>query len=248
MATEFQRRGASVVISSRSPESIDAAVRSLPRPEKVLGVPCDVRDLEQVEDLARKAAARFGAIDIWINNAGLAHPYLKLLDIEPTRWQESFETNLYGASNGCRVALQNMLPRHKGQIVNILGMGADRPSPNQSGYGASKAAVWQLTRTLAQEYAGSGISIYAVQPGMSWTEMLTNAEGVDEPRLRARMEWAMRVFGNPPEVPARFVAERAASGDSNGKLLRVLTPRLFVPRMIGEMLGRTKANPRPWEQ
>ncbi len=84
-------------------------------------------------------------------------------------------------------------------------------------------------------------------PGMIWTEMLTGAEGVDEPRLRTRFEWAMRVFGNPPEVPARFVVQIAERGSENGKMYRLMTPRVFVPRMIGEMLGAGKRNPRPWE-
>jgi hypothetical protein len=81
---------------------------------------------------------------------------------------------------------------------------------------------------------------------MIWTEMLTRAEGV-EGQMRSRMEWAMRVFGNPPEVPARFVVEIARRGDANGKTFRLLSPRVYVPRMIREMFGASKSNPRPWE-
>ncbi|MGB8645441.1 MAG: SDR family oxidoreductase [Anaerolineae bacterium] len=248
MAQEFAQAGARVVVSSRNAASVDAAVKTLPNPEHVLGLPCDVRDLEQVEKLADAAVQKFGRLDIWINNAGLAHAYVKMLALTPAQWHESFETNFFGAYHGCRVALGIMLPRHSGQIINILGMGADRPSPNQSAYGPSKAALLQLTRTLAQEYAGTGISINAVQPGMIWTEMLTKAEGVDSPQLRERMEWAMRVFGNPPAVPARAVLNLAEHPGTSGKMLRVLTPRVFMPRMLGEMLGAGKRNPRPWEK
>jgi glucose 1-dehydrogenase len=246
LAKEFSRAGAQVVISSRDAESVRSAVSALPNPDATLGLACDVRELEQVRKLAEAAAQRFGQVDIWINNAGLAHPYVKMHEVGPARWRASFETNFFGAYHGCLFALEQMLPRHSGQIINVLGFGADRPSPSQSAYGASKTALWQLTQTLAQEYANTGILINAVMPGMIWTEMLTGAEGVDDLNLRTRMEWAMRVFGNPPQVPARFVAQMAARSAVSGQIFRVITPRVFLPRMIGEFLGAGRRNPRPW--
>jgi NAD(P)-dependent dehydrogenase (short-subunit alcohol dehydrogenase family) len=247
MAIEFQRAGARVVISSRDADAVKAAVSALPQPANALGVPCDVRDLNQARALAEATVSRFGQIDIWINNAGISPGWGKMTDIDPARWRESFETNFFGAYHGCRAALEKMLPRNQGQIINVLGAGADKPAPNQSAYGTSKTAIARLTETLAKEYADGGISIASVMPGMIWTEMLTGAEGVDEPRLRARFEWAMRVFGNPPEVPARFVVQMAERGGESGRMYKVLSPRMFVPRMIGEMLGAGKRNPRPWE-
>jgi NAD(P)-dependent dehydrogenase (short-subunit alcohol dehydrogenase family) len=248
LANEFLRSGARVVISSRDADAVSSAVSDLGHPEAALGVPCDVRELRQVRGLAAAAVERFGRIDLWINNAGLAHAYVKMLEIDPAQWRASFETNLLGSYHGCLVALNDMLPRRSGQIINILGFGVDRPSPNQSAYGASKSALWQLTRTLAQEYAGAGICINAVMPGMIWTEMLTRAEGVNDPRLRTRMEWAMRVFGNPPEVPARFVVGVAARNGESGRMFRLITPRVFLPRMIGEFFGAGRRNPRPWQK
>ncbi len=247
MAEEFQGAGARVVISSRRVEAVDAAVRALPRPNDALGVPCDVRDWSQVSALAQASVDKFGRIDIWINNAGISTGWAKFTAIDPVRWRESFDTNFYGTYHGCRVALQNMLPRRQGKIINILGVGADRPAPNQSAYGTSKAAIAQLTRTLAAEYMDSGVDINAVMPGMIWTEMLTRAEGVDRAQMRARMEWAMRVFGNPPVVPARFVLKIAQRDRETGRTYRLVTPRMFVPRMVREMLGAGKRNPRPWE-
>jgi hypothetical protein len=82
---------------------------------------------------------------------------------------------------------------------------------------------------------------------MIWTDLLIGAEGIDEPKMRARFEWAMRVFGNPPEVPAKFVLQMAQNANGSGKTFNVLTPVMFVPRMIGEILGAGKRNPHPWE-
>jgi NAD(P)-dependent dehydrogenase (short-subunit alcohol dehydrogenase family) len=181
MAVEFARAGARVVVSSRDADAVKRAVDSLPNPVNALGVVCDVRDLAQVYALADAAVQKFGQIDIWINNAGLSHPYTKMVEVKPEHWHTSFDTNFYGTYHGCRVALEKMLPRGRGHIINVLGMGADRPAPNQSGYGASKAAVARLTQTLAQEYAGTGVSINAVLPGMMWTDMLFNAEVMENP-------------------------------------------------------------------
>lgn len=248
MAVEFARAGARVVLSSRDAEAVKRAVDSLPNPGNALGMACDVRDLAQVRALADAAVAKFGQIDVWINNAGVSPGWGKTLDIDPVRWRESFETNFFGTANGCRVALEKMLPRKSGHIINILGAGAKKAAPNQSAYGTSKTAVARFTETLAQEYADSGIIINSVMPGMIWTEMLASAEGVDEPRMRARFEWAMRVFGNPPQVPARFVLQMAQRAQSNGKTFSVLKPTMYVPRMIGEMMGAGKKNPRPWDK
>lgn len=247
MAEEFQRADARVVISSRNARAVEATVRALPRANDALGVPCDVRDPGQVRALADAAMDKFGRIDVWINNAGISPGWGKLTAIDPIRWRESFDTNFYGTYHGCRVALEKMLPRRQGKIVNILGAGADRPAPNQSAYGTAKAAVAMLSRTLAAEYADAGITINAVMPGMIWTEMLTRAEGVDRADMRTRMEWAMRVFGNPPVVPARFVLGVLQRNGETGKTYRLVTPRMFVPRMIREMFGAGKRNPRPWE-
>ncbi|MDE3091147.1 MAG: SDR family oxidoreductase [Chloroflexota bacterium] len=248
MAIEFQRAGACVVVSSRDADAVKATVSALPQPANALGAACDVRDLNQVGALADVAVARFGQIDIWINNAGISPGWGKTTDIDPARWRESFETNFLRAYHGCRVALEKMLPRKTGQIINVLGAGAEKRAPNQSAYGTSKTAIARLTETLAKEYADSGVSITSIMPGMIWTEMLTGAEGVDEPRMRARFEWAMRVFGNPPEVPARFVVALAQRGGESGRMYKVLSPRMFVPRMIGEVLGAGRRNPRPWEK
>ncbi len=249
LAVEFHQHGARVVVSSRTAEAVNAALRALPEPGRALGVPCDVRELEQVQALADAAVSKFGRIDVWINNAGISPGWGRMNEMDPARWRDAFETNFFGTYHGCRAALDKMLTRRRGLIVNILGAGADRPAPNQSAYGTAKAAVARLTQTLAIENADSGVSFIAVMPGMIWTEMLTRAQGVDSPRLRTRMEWAMRVFGNPPEVPARWIvgiAQRDRRGMS-GKTYRLLTPRVFVPRMLGELLGAGKRDPRPWE-
>lgn len=246
MAAEFQQAGARVAICSRNADSVRAAVQSLPNPANTLGMPCDVRDLAQVQAFAGATVARFGRIDIWINNAGLSAGWGRFVDISPELWRESFDTNFIGTYNGCRVAMEKMLPNRRGQIMNILGIGADKPAPMQTAYGIAKTAVARLTETLAIEYGDSGLTFSSIMPGMIWTEMLTRAQGVN-PAMRGRMEWAMRVFGNAPAVPARFVRNIAERGAASGKTYRLVTPRMFVPRMIGEMLGSGKRNPRPWQ-
>ncbi|MBI5034538.1 MAG: SDR family oxidoreductase [Chloroflexi bacterium] len=246
MAVEFLNAGARVVLSSRDADAVKLAVASLPNPTNTLGMVCDVRDLAQVRALADTATSKFGSIDVWINNAGNSPGWGRMANIDPEKWHASFETNLFGTYHGCLAALEKMLPHKSGLIINVLGAGANKPAPNQSAYGTSKTAIARLTETLAIEYTGDGIVVNAVMPGMIWTDMLTGAEGVDEPRMRARFEWAMRVFGNPPYVPAKFVLQMAERRTGSGKTFSVLTPAMFVPRMIGEIFGAGKKNPRPW--
>src|SRR5512142_320974 len=110
MAVEFQQAGARLVLSSRHADAVQAAVASLPRPADAFGIECDVRDLAQVRALADAAVQKFGPVDIWINNAGQSPGWGKLHTIDPERWREAFDTNIIGAYNGCRAALEKMLP------------------------------------------------------------------------------------------------------------------------------------------
>ena len=99
MAAEFLKRGHNVVISGRSQASVDKAVADLTKtfePRHIFGYPCDVTSLEQVETLWQASAARFGRIDIWINNAGLAHTQTPIWELAPSTVEAVIRTNMLG--------------------------------------------------------------------------------------------------------------------------------------------------------
>jgi glucose 1-dehydrogenase len=207
IARAYIREGAAVVVASRSVEKVEQVVAELGTNDaRISGIACDVGDLAQVQALKSHALETFGQLDIWINNAGIAGPYGATAHIAPEMFTTVLQTNIIGTYNGSWVAMQHFLPRHAGKLINILGAGSRRPMPMQNAYTSSKGWMKNFTSILAQEYKESGVGVYAFNPGMMVTELLTQVDAVEgyEKRL-ASFDTVIRMFGKPPEVPAEKV-------------------------------------------
>ncbi|MBS1252626.1 MAG: Glucose 1-dehydrogenase 2 [Anaerolineales bacterium] len=231
------REDASIVVSSRTPAAVEETAQSLTdMGGTVLGVPCDVGNLTQVQDLADRAIERFGHIDIWVNNAALSGPYGRTLDKPIERYETVLRANTLGTYYGSRVALEQMLPRGAGKLINLSGRGADSPAPFQNAYAPTKAWVGNFTQGLAQEYADHGVDIILFNPGMVLTDMLTDVEivGDELPRRFKYFPRILRMWANAPEVPAEKAVEIAANGE-NGKTYKVLTRRRLVAGALAEL-------------
>lgn len=235
--------GAAVVLTSRRGDSVEQTVAAL-RGEglKVAGAVCDVSDLAQVEALADFAVSEFGRFDVWVNNAGYAGAWGPAAHLGPAAFMRVVQTNIIGTYNGSIVALRRFVPAGRGKLINILGKGADgRPSPNQSAYSSSKAWMTSFTRTLAQEYRASGVGIYAYNPGMMTTDLLTDVVAVSgfEDTLKA-LPTVMRMWAKPPEVPARRVAwlASAATDGKTGLIVKEMTARSMAAGALREGLAR----------
>jgi NAD(P)-dependent dehydrogenase (short-subunit alcohol dehydrogenase family) len=242
IARAYVREGAAVVVASRSAAAVAATVAELQAAgARVAGQACDVGDAAQVQALADLAIATFGGFDIWVNNAGISAPYGPTALIPVERFDAVIQTNIAGTYHGATVALRHFLPKGRGKLINILGKGESGTAPLQSAYGSSKAWIKAFTRTLAEEYAASGVGIYALQPGMMVTDLITRPEAMAgyEAKL-AVLPTVLRILGNPPEVPA----ERAvwlASGATDGKTgiqLRTLTKGRMLKGALREGLAR----------
>lgn len=226
--------GGRVVIGSRSAEAVAGAVAALRADGgQASGIACDVGDLAQVEALADHAVAAFGGFDVWINNAGYAAPYGPTMHLPAAAFLRTVQTNVIGTYYGSLVALRAFLPAGRGKLINILGRGDDgRPAPNQNGYAASKAYLRSFTLGLAREYAGSGVGIFAYNPGMMTTDFLTDLQAVSgfESKLKV-MPTIIRMWAHPPEIPARKVIwlASAATDGKTGLHLRAMN--------AGQMLG-----------
>ncbi|MGQ0585651.1 MAG: SDR family NAD(P)-dependent oxidoreductase, partial [Gammaproteobacteria bacterium] len=134
----------------------------------------DVTQPEQVAAAFAKAREKGGPIDILGNTAGAVEsmPYLK---IDPTQWREALAVNLDGVHWCTRAALPDMIERNWGRIVNVASVAGLRGFPYVAGYVAAKHAVVGLTRALALEYASKGITVNAVCPGYTDTDIVRNA-------------------------------------------------------------------------
>jgi NAD(P)-dependent dehydrogenase (short-subunit alcohol dehydrogenase family) len=136
-------------------------------------VQADIGDSASVERVFGEVRERFGPVLVLVNNAGERQDGLAIR-MKPDQWESVIDTNLNGAFHCIRRALDDMLGARWGRIVNISSVVAERANPGQANYGAAKAGMLSLTRTIAREMARKGITCNAVTPGVIETDMTTD--------------------------------------------------------------------------
>jgi 2-deoxy-D-gluconate 3-dehydrogenase len=205
--------GATVVPTSRDPARVEAAtkaLRDLGRP--TLAHPVDTTVEEQLRDLRDHVLDAFGRLDVLVNAAG-THLRRATVETRLPQWQRVLEVNLTGPFLACKVIGQAMLAQGDGRIVNVCSMAAHVGLDQTAAYGASKGGLLALTRSLAREWAGRGVTVNSVSPGFFLTEMNAEliAEGTDRRRRIDERTPAGRV-GRPEELvgAVTFLASDAA--------------------------------------
>lgn len=170
------RAGARVVIAARGAEALAAAEREIAAAGgEVLAVGADVADYAQVEELGRRAVARFGRIDTWVNNASVSI-YGELAETTPEEFRQVIHVNLLGVVHGTMVALAH-LPETGGAIVNVSSGLGERSVPLQTAYCATKAGVIGFDEALRSElvHAGRPIQVATVKPSSINTPFFAHA-------------------------------------------------------------------------
>lgn len=171
IALALAKEGVNVILVARTQEEIDsvaAKVRSLR--VKALAVTADVADINSVNTAVEKALSKFGAIDILINNAGIAS-FGKFLELEPTDWERIIQVNLMGPYYVTRAVVPNMIERQTGDIINISSTAGLAGNAMTSAYSASKFALLGLTDSLMQEMRKHNIRVTALTPSTVATDM-----------------------------------------------------------------------------
>jgi glucose 1-dehydrogenase len=241
------REGATVVVASRSEDSVEQAVETIRQAGGTAsGLRCDVGDMAQVEALARHAIDTCGGFEVWVNNAGISPTYGPTIHIPPDEFIATTHTNVIGTYNGTRAAMQHFLPRGTGKLINISGRGARGPVPFQNAYASSKAWIKSFTLALADEYKESGVEVMLFSPGMMLTDMMTDVDVVEGYAARLdSFETVLRMWAYPPEVPAEKVVWLAsdATDGKTGLSENVLGPFTMLRGALREGLRRLFGRP-----
>jgi NAD(P)-dependent dehydrogenase (short-subunit alcohol dehydrogenase family) len=208
-AREFAALGAKLIIAGRTKEKLDVAERILKDDGgEVLAHTVDIREPDQIDRLVDAALGKFGRIDVLVNNAGGQFP-ARAEDMVTKGWDAVIRNNLNGTFYmTSSVAKKAMIPQKSGRIVNVTAM-VGRGFPGMSHTGAARAAVENLTKSLAVEWASHGIRVNAVAPGNNIRSSGTAQYG--EALLdMARKATPLKRLGTPVEV-ARVIVFLASS-------------------------------------
>ncbi len=222
LALGFAQAGASVVASSRRMDQVEKVSDEIEAlGARTLRAVSDVIDRASLERLLALTLERFDKVDILVNCAGFTKRG-PTLDFAEQDWDAIMACNLTGTLRGCQVFGRHLLDRGYGRIINIASLSTYVALHEVAAYGASKAAVGALTKSLAVEWGPKGVCVNAIAPGVFRTQLNAGLLDGTERGRELKLRTPMGRFGNVDELVGAgiFLASEAASF-VNGEILTV---------------------------
>jgi NAD(P)-dependent dehydrogenase (short-subunit alcohol dehydrogenase family) len=226
--------GATVVAVARDTAQLaETELLAADLPGSVTSVACDVADPAAVAALGDTVRARHGAPTILVNAAGMFGPIALIKDVDPQEWVRTVEVDAIAPFLTARAFLAGMLDAGWGRIVNVTSAASlHPPGPLNSAYGTAKVALNQLTRHLAAEIAGTGVTANVIHPGDVRTDMWADIRdkvaglGPVAEGYRSWVEWVDETGGDPPHKAVDLVLRLTsdAGGDINGRFCWIDDP------------------------
>ncbi len=214
LALGLAKAGADLAVSARDAAALEALATEIDAlGRKAFVLPADVTDASACQALIADSVTALGHLDVLVNNAGGSTFFGPLLDLRFAGWEKTMRLNVDSIVHLSQAAGRHMVERGSGSIINVASVAGLTGTPMMAAYGASKAAVISLTKTLAQEWGGSGVRVNALCPG--WTKTDLNRDlwaGADEGASWVAGQ-AIKRWGTVEEMvgPTVFLASDASS-------------------------------------
>jgi len=234
VALALAGRGASVVAVARTAKQLRETERlAKDSGGRLVGLPGDVGRIEEVERLKTEIGERFDPPTILVNAAGVFGPISLIKDSDPDAWVRTIMIDALAPYLMIRAFLGGMLEAGWGRIVNVTSAASlHPPGALNSAYGTAKVALNQLTRHLAAEIAGTGVTANVIHPGDLKTDMWAdirekvNRLGPEADGYRQWLQWVEETGGDPPSKAADLVVRLTsdAGGDTNGRFCWIDQP------------------------
>lgn len=213
MAMALAEAGADIVMVARGPVKLAEAEKEVAdMGVRTLAIAADVTIPEDVEKVVNQALAKFGKIDILVNNVG-TYTGKPIVESTTEDWSNLINTNLTSTYLCCRTVGKHMIERQRGKVVNMAAAIGALGARNSAAYCASKGGVIQLTRALAVEWARYNITVNAIAPGTMETEI--TAKMLEDPKVRKALESKvpMKRIGRPSDLTGTVVFLSASGSD-----------------------------------
>lgn len=197
IAVQYAREGAKLSICAREPNALDVTKTELQAlGVEVLSITADVSERRDVERLVATTLLRYNQIDILVNNASFLgpSPMPLLIDMPRDEFELVLKTNVLGPFMLAKAVLPGMIERGQGSIISVISDAGVEAYENWGAYGASKAALLQMTRIWAAELKGTGVRVNAVDPGEMNTQMHALAMPEEDPSQYPNPEEVVDVF------------------------------------------------------